>query len=194
MARKRQPTREAAAQPAATDEASKNKSAATREVDDPLALLRYEHRTLDSLFTQFGLRKERQLAERLCAALEAHFRLEQTFYAEAEAIPEIHGRVDTAVRERGAMEDQMLALVSLGEGDALNEQMLTLQRAVEQHIRDEERTIFPAVVKSLSRQRVRELGTSLRLAKTKLLEAQDGPSTQESYGGKVADREGVLAS
>ena len=177
MARKRQaaPVQGAAERPAA-EKPSKNKPAPARESDDPLALLRYEHRMLDSLFTQFGLRKERQLAARVCANLTSHFKLEESFYREAEAIPEIHGRVDAAKREHGGIEDQIRALALLDEGEALNEQMLALQQLVEQHVREEERAIFPAVIKRLSRHELRDLGISLRTAKEKLLESSSAQS------------------
>ncbi len=159
-----------AAQPVPTGKPSKNKAPAQPGIDDPLAVLRYEHRTLDSLFAQFALRKDQQLAQRVCASLTSHFKLEQDFYREAETIPELHGRVDVAQREHGGMEDRIRAIASLDEGDELTDQMVELRRAVEQHVREEERAIFPAVVKTLSRQRLQELGVHLRAARDKLLE------------------------
>lgn len=165
MARKQKLAPVQAVQPVAAAKPAKTKPNNQPGADDPLAVLRYEHRTLDSLFAQFTLRKEQPLAQRICANLTSHFKLEEGFYTEAETIPELHGRVDAAQREHGSMEDLIRSIGSLDEGEALNDQMLELQHAVEQHVRDEERAIFPTVVKSLSRHRLRELGVTLRAAK-----------------------------
>ncbi len=140
----------------------------TAPAGDPLALLRYEHRTLDSLFSQFKLRKEHQVARRVCSHLAMHSKVEEEFYREAETIPELHGRIDTSLREHRSLEELTRAIRGLDDGDALNEQMLALQQAVEQHVREEERSVFPAVLKAVSKHRMRELGANLRATKEKL--------------------------
>ncbi|HLG69741.1 MAG TPA: hemerythrin domain-containing protein [Chloroflexota bacterium] len=193
MARKRPPAPTQAAQAAATKPA-KNKAAPPRDADDPLALLRYEHRALESLFAQFGLRKERQLASRVCTNLTSHFKLEDAFYREAGSIPEIHGRVDTAIQEHGSMEDLMRAIGKLDEGDALNDEMLELQQLVEQHVREEERTIFPAVMKRLPRQELRQLGANLRAAKDKLSEPPTRGRKQARQGEDLTEEERSIAA
>src|SRR5947207_3347639 len=70
-----------------------NKPNAGAGAGDPLALLRYEHRALASLFGEFAVRKDEQLARRICSQVTLHSKLEEEdLYGEAEDIPDIFDR------------------------------------------------------------------------------------------------------
>lgn len=193
MARKRNPAPVPTVQPV-SGKPAKNKPGAQPGSDDPLAVLRYEHRTLDSLFAQFALRKDRRLADRVCASLRSHRKLEEGFYREAEAIPELHDRMELAQREHSGMDDLVRVIGTLKEGRALDDQMMALQQTVEQHVLDEERTIFPTVVKRLSRHQLRELGVALRTARDKLLDETAGQPQRSSGPHALTDEERTLAA
>ncbi|HLY67580.1 MAG TPA: hemerythrin domain-containing protein [Chloroflexota bacterium] len=143
---------------------------------DPLAVLRYEHRTLDNLFGQFEARKDHRMARRICSNIRSHSKVEEDFYRGAEAIPELHDRIDKSFKEHRLLEELTQAISPLGDGQALNELMLALQQAVEQHVREEERTVFPVVLKALSKQALRDLDMSLRAAQDNLLESSKAPA------------------
>jgi hemerythrin superfamily protein len=143
---------------------------------DPLAVLRYEHRMLDNLFGQFEARKDHQVARRICSNIVLHSKVEEDFYRGAEAIPELHDRIDKSFKDHRALEELTQAISQLGDGDALNDQMRELQQAVELHVREEERTVFPVVLKALSKQAQQELDAKLRAAKEKLTETSKTPS------------------
>jgi hemerythrin superfamily protein len=137
---------------------------------DPLAVLRYEHRTLDNLFAQFEARKDHRVARRICTNIVLHSKLEEDFYRGAGAIPELHDRIDKSFKDHQTLEELTQAISALEDGQALNERVLELQEAVEQHVREEERTVFPAVLKTMSKQTLRDLDANLRTTKDKLLE------------------------
>lgn len=168
MAKKRQPAPVQAVPQAGASKPSKNKPVPQQGSDDPLALLRYEHRTIESLFSQFVLRKDERVAQRVCESWKAHSRLEETLYETAESSPELHGRVAVARGEHQDIEERIRSIESMAAGEDLNEAMLELQQAVDQHVREEERSLFMAVTRDSSRSQLRELGTRLRTAKDKL--------------------------
>lgn len=137
---------------------------------DPLAVLRYEHRMLDSLFGQFEARKDHRVARRICSSIVLHSKVEEDFYRDAEAIPELHDRIDKSFKDHRLLEELAEAIIPLDDGEALNDQMVELQQVVERHVREEERMVFPTVLKALSKQGLRDLDVSLRAAKDKLVD------------------------
>jgi hypothetical protein len=141
-------------------------------------VLRYEHRTLDNLFDQFEARKDAGLARRVCSCIISHSKVEEDFYNGLEPIAELHGQVDRSLREHRQLDELTLAISTLDTGETLNERMRELQDALNQHIREEERSVFPAVLKALSKHQLRDMNASLRAAKDKLLTgAQAAPAS-----------------
>jgi hemerythrin superfamily protein len=132
---------------------------------DPLALLRYEHRAIDGLFTQFATRKDQPLARRICSEVLLHSKLEEdTVYQEAAEIADVHDKSGKGLAEHGHMAELVESISGLAAGDELNDLMQELREAVEQHVRDEELSIFPAL-RSLPKARLDDL--ALRLTSTK---------------------------
>lgn len=147
---------------------------------DPLAVLKYEHRMLESLFGQFEARKDHRVARRICSSIVLHSKVEEDFYRGAEAIPELHDRIETSFKDHRLLEELTQAILPLDDGEALNDRMLELQQLVEKHVREEERTVFPAVLRALSKQGLRDLDVNLRAAKDKLLETSESASAARS--------------
>lgn len=135
---------------------------------DGLALLRYEHRALDGLFGQFALRKDEALARRICAEVIQHSRLEEdAVYPEAFEIADVLDRSRKAMADHGRMAELVESISGLTAGEALNQQMQELRDLVDQHVREEEEAIFPALRK-LSKSSLADLAAKLTTAKANL--------------------------
>jgi hypothetical protein len=158
-----------------------NNKSNTQSGPDAMGLLRYEHRALENLFSQFNERKDPQLARRICAQIELHSRLEeQDFYSEVEEIPDVFDRADKGLREHRQMDELIEAIGQLEAGEALNDGMSALREAVEQHIREEERSVFPAVARSMSKRSLAELTTRLAATKANLATTPGEPDSRRS--------------
>jgi uncharacterized protein YehS (DUF1456 family) len=135
---------------------------------DPLASLRYEHRALDGLFAQFAARKEQHLARRICTEVIQHSKLEEdAVYQEVAEIPEVFDKSGKGLEDHRRMAEMVKSIRKLEAGETLNAQMQELRVAVEQHVRDEELSIFPALRK-LSKPRLDDLAARLSTAKANL--------------------------
>jgi len=138
---------------------------------DALALLRYEHRALDGLFSQFALRKDQALARRICTEVILHSKLEEdTLYPAAADIPDVVDKSRKALADHRRMAELVESIARLEASEALNDQMQQLQELVEQHVREVEVAIFPALRK-LSKSSLAELGAKLTTTKANLAQA-----------------------
>jgi len=97
-----------------------------------------------------------------------------------EAIPELHDQIDRSLREHRHLDELTRAIAALGDGEALNDRMLELQDALGQHVREEERSVFPAVLRAMSKQGLRELDSSLRATKDKLVASSKAESPADA--------------
>jgi hemerythrin-like domain-containing protein len=138
---------------------------------DAIELLTEDHRRAEQLFEEIGSAgRTKELVNRLLSELSVHAELEEwTLYAEARrAMPEGEELVRRALDEHQRMKDLIVILASMsGEEADVPEKLEELRQAVREHVDEEEREFFPAVIRGLGRPRLAELGETMRTAKEK---------------------------
>jgi len=140
-------------------------------------MLKWEHRTLDSMLAQFDLRPERAAALRVCDQFALHLRITQWLHAEVNRTAELHGQADDAVEEQEAAELVIGKVRDAGTDAALAEHMAAVRQLVTQHVAGEEKSLFPGLVRGLTRSRLYELGAGLQQTKEDLAAGStDAPS------------------
>ena len=143
---------------------------------DAIALLKQDHREVQKLFRSFrgaGLRASETsgaLAAKIVTELSRHSAIEEEvlYPTLRELFPDDES--EEFVLE--ALEEHHVAKSMLAEIDRLSPQderfrakVMVLIDSVEQHVAEEERTVFPELRRALSRQQLEELGDALTSAK-----------------------------
>ncbi|HLQ32497.1 MAG TPA: hemerythrin domain-containing protein [Chloroflexota bacterium] len=151
---------------------------------DALNLLKQDHRTVEKLFqswTRLSDATERhQLCRQICQELTVHSQMEeQCFYPEVRTMAGLEDMVDESLREHGHVKQLCAELESMQAGDArLSAQMGELQRAVEHHVKEEEREMFPKVRETCDQQWLLSLGLAMQQQKTQLTQQVTMPGEQ----------------
>jgi hemerythrin-like domain-containing protein len=125
--------------------------------DDAIAMLTADHRQVRALFQQYADTPEPYLkqiiAEHVFAELTLHMLLEETvFYpAVAEQADEEGKRlVSEALQDHQQLRDLIATLQDVAEDEAFETRFHALKDHVEQHIEDEETTMFPEAAQVLA--------------------------------------------
>ena len=123
---------------------------AAKPMADAIALLTRDHRALSDLLNEFecatGPRKA-ELANRICADLTAHMRIEEeVFYPAARAVLSEEGQVllDEADIEHGTFKRLITRIRAAGPAsDQFHALVMVLGDFVKFHVNMEERELFP---------------------------------------------------
>jgi hemerythrin superfamily protein len=141
---------------------------------DALALLKEDHRTVSGLFEQFRGASDRarktkeRLARKMVEELSVHAYLEEhLFYPAVRAAGgELEDEVLEAIEEHHIVKWVLSEIEKLDPAaESFDAKVTVLMENVEHHVKEEERTLFPAVRKALSRQELAELGERMAAQK-----------------------------
>jgi hemerythrin superfamily protein len=154
---------------------------------DAIALLKNDHRKVEGLFQRFndggGLtgvvkritgnsasaRQRRSIAERICAELDVHARIEeQVFYPAVRALRDqrLSELVDESTDEHATIKERVRAArATLAADDELRTRIGSLQECVDHHVREEENEMFPLLEERMPEDDRAEVGRELAASK-----------------------------
>jgi iron-sulfur cluster repair protein YtfE (RIC family) len=125
--------------------------------DDAIALLTADHRQVRALFQQYADTPDPYLqqiiAEHVFAELTLHMLLEETVFYPAfaeQADKEGKRLVSQALLDHQQLRDLIATLQDVAEDEVLETRFHALRDHVEQHVEDEETTMFPQAAQVLA--------------------------------------------
>jgi hemerythrin superfamily protein len=140
---------------------------------DAIALLKADHRTVESLFEQFeSARKperKQQIVQKICMELTIHAELEESsFYPMVrDALPKEDDLLNEAEVEHASVKWLIAQLEAENPEDELYDaKVMVLKEYVQHHVKEEEKEMFPKIRKSALD--THELGQVLQEVKMKL--------------------------
>lgn len=134
---------------------------------DAVELLEHDHRMVEQLFRDYTAAKSdvqrRGVVEIAVRELSKHAALEELLvYPLARRLLDGTATIDEHLREHLAVKRTLLELDKLSNGDAREgELMSSLQREVEEHVKEEEGTLFPQLREHADEEALKELGATL---------------------------------
>src|SRR3954451_6975081 len=141
---------------------------------DAISLLKDDHKNVERLFKRFesaGDRahvQKREIVDRIIEELAAHAAIEeQVFYPVARAtVPKTEDIALESLEEHHIVKWVLSELETLSpEDERFDAKVTVLMENVRHHVEEEEKEMFPAVRKALSRKDLDELGDLLARAK-----------------------------
>lgn len=131
------------------------KTAASRRVQDAIAMLKADHQRVHALCAQFERasgddERKRRLAERICQELEVHAQLEEDlFYPAVRAAIGDADLMDEAQVEHESAKGLIRQIRAMSPGDALfDARVKVLGEYVDHHVKEEEGGMFPKAKKA----------------------------------------------
>jgi hemerythrin-like domain-containing protein len=125
--------------------------------DDAMTLLTADHRQVQALFQQYADRLDPYLkqiiAEHVFAELELHMLLEETvFYPAFAEQADTEGKrlVETALQDHQQLRELIMTLQNVAEDEVFETRFQALRAHVDQHVEDEETTMFPQAAQVLA--------------------------------------------
>jgi hemerythrin-like domain-containing protein len=149
-------------------------------------LLKQDHREVEELFSRFektgssSTKRRQELVSRMIEALSMHAAIEeQVFYpAVRQEVSKANDTVLESLEEHHVVKWTLSELEKMDPADErFTAKVTVLTESVRHHVREEEKELFPMVRKELGADRLRELGSELRAAKSS---APTRPHPQES--------------
>jgi hemerythrin superfamily protein len=146
---------------------------------DAVALLKADHRAVETLFSQFekasGASRKQQIALKICMELKVHTQIEEEiFYPTSRDFLKDDDIVNEAIVEHQAAKDLIAQIEGMDPSDEMFEAKVTvLQEMIEHHVQEEEKEYFPQVQKS--DMDLKRVGEQLMVRKQELMgEMEDG--------------------
>jgi hemerythrin superfamily protein len=141
---------------------------------DAVTLITNDHRLFEKLFDQLtsGRGDRRALLIEIAARLAAHSHAEEmkVYPALAEAEPAEHDAVEHGAEEHHEAEQMLHRLMAMKPGDPEFEAALAeFVDAVQNHVREEETELLPALQQAVDAARLEELGREFQEIRTKEL-------------------------
>jgi len=134
-----------------------NQNETRHEPDDAIGMLTTDHRQIHALFQQYAATSDPYLkqiiAEHIFAVLELHMLLEETvFYPAFAEQADEEGRrlVSEALQDHQQLRELIETLEEIDDDAAFEAKFHTLSEHVDQHVEDEETTMFPQAVQVLA--------------------------------------------
>jgi iron-sulfur cluster repair protein YtfE (RIC family) len=140
-----------------TRQNSANNDETHHQPDDAIAMLTADHRQVYALFQQYedtpDLYLKQIIAEHVFAELTLHMLLEETvFYPVFAEQADEEGKrlVRDALQDHQQLRDLITTLQDVAEDEAFETRFHALRDHVEQHVEDEETTMFPQAAQVLA--------------------------------------------
>jgi hemerythrin superfamily protein len=139
---------------------------------DAIELLTHDHRMVEQLFRDYRAaasdRQRRGVVEILVRELSKHAALEEllVYPLAKRALPDGDSLVGRHLSEHMQAKKDLLALDRLGAGDGETERLMTdLEKAILEHVREEESELLPKLAQAVDQEDLDELGRVLDAAK-----------------------------
>jgi hemerythrin superfamily protein len=111
---------------------------------DGFAMLEHDHRAVGELFDDYEQRGDANLAKQICFELTVHGEIEeQVLYPELREFGDKTSELSDHAEEAHDKIEQTIGRVELAEPDDVFGLMQTLRTTVEDHVREEEESMFP---------------------------------------------------
>lgn len=147
----------------------KKEAVVTGEAVDAIELLKSQHREVEALFEEFEKLSERagksrmQIFEKIAHKLTCHARIEEKiFYPEGKSIDK-----DTtmeAFEEHDVVKSLIKKIAQIQPNDeSFKAKMTVLKEIVQHHVEEEEGEFFPKMQKELGDERLKELGSEMKV-------------------------------
>src|SRR5688572_2627135 len=153
---------------------SQRKTSSSTKSQEATALLRADHKLVNSLFEQYesakSATKKKALVAQICMELTVHAQIEEEiFYPQVQDALKDHELVPEAVVEHATLKD-LIAQIEDAEPDSemYDARVKVLSEYVKHHVKEEQNEIFPKVKES--KLDLTELGEQLAQRKEELLE------------------------
>ena len=145
---------------------------------DAIAMLKADHRAVETLFSQFekarAETRKQELAQKICLELRVHMQIEEEiFYPTSRDFLDDEDIVNEAIVEHQAAKDLMDQIVDMDPSDEMFEAKVTvLQEQIEHHVEEEEKEYFPKVKKT--EMDLKAVGERMQARKDELMSEMDG--------------------
>ncbi len=152
----------------------KKASAGGKPAKDALAILKADHRVVETLFSSFeaagdrAFKTKRRLVDQMIEALSVHaFIEEQVLYPAARNdVSSASDDVLEAIEEHHIVKWELQELLDLDpEDERFVPKVTVLAENVRHHVKEEERDLFPLLRSKLPKARLQELGDQLEKAR-----------------------------
>jgi hemerythrin superfamily protein len=161
---------------------SKSRSTARSDKQNAIQLLKADHREVEGMFSDFektnGAVAKGKLAEKICLALKVHTQIEEEiFYPAARDALSDEDMIDEAVVEHAAAKDLIAEIEAMEPGeDLFDAKVKVLSEQIEHHVEEEEKEMFPKLLKT--DMDMRALGLRMAERKTELMSSLARPNGQ----------------
>jgi hemerythrin superfamily protein len=151
----------------------KTTSEKSTKAQEATALLRADHKLVDTLFEQYesarSQTKKKTLVEQICLELTVHAQIEEEiFYPQVKKVLKDDELIPEAVVEHATLKDLIAQLQEGEPGDEMfDAKVKVLSEYVKHHVKEEQNEIFPKV--KSSKLDLYELGEQLLLRKEELI-------------------------
>lgn len=138
-------------------------------MNDPIALLKRDHREAEALLKQLsdskpGSRRNASVAK-LETALTLHMQIEEQLIYPLVAELVNDDAAEEATNEHELVRDGLLTLSELKEQPGFGAAVAMLTAGIKYHVKEEEHEVFPALKRQLERGPLAELGDAVVAAK-----------------------------
>src|SRR3954469_243786 len=139
-------------------------------VNDPIALLKRDHREAEELLTKLADSKpgarRRANVDKIEKALTLHMQIEEELLYPLVARVVGEEEAKEAEVEHGLARDGLNQLRALVDAPGFGAVVEMLKAGIKHHVREEEREIFPELKRRVARDTLRELGDEIAAAKS----------------------------
>lgn len=117
--------------------------------EEATALLKADHKLVDSLFKEFEItssdKKKKQLVDEICKELTIHAQIEEEiFYPEVQKALKDHEMVPEAIVEHASLRELIAAVKGVEpDGDMYDAKVKVMSEYVKHHVKEEEKEMFP---------------------------------------------------
>lgn len=127
-------------------------------------LLKRDHREVEQLFGAFERDPQPSIAEELCAQLELHTTAEEHFVYPAlrERVSDGKKLAEEAEHEHAEARQVIGRVKRTSDPEHLAEVVAELQTAIEHHVEEEERTVFPKMESDLGKIELEAIGANVQ--------------------------------
>jgi iron-sulfur cluster repair protein YtfE (RIC family) len=137
-------------------------------MSNAITIIKRDHRAVKADFKRFQETKQEseklKLAQGLFDALDAHARMEEQYFypiVREEGNAKAKELIDGAYAEHGEMKELIERFRMEEDTEGLDMKMDELMAGVLHHVKEEEEILLPEVQKSLSDERLEELGSEM---------------------------------
>lgn len=125
------------------------KSNGIKKNEEATALLKADHKLVDSLFKEFEItnsdKKKKQLVDQICKELTIHAQIEEeVFYPAVQKALKDHEMVPEAIVEHASLKELIASVKGVEpDGDMYDARVKVMSEYVKHHVKEEEKEMFP---------------------------------------------------